>query len=225
MKLKIGTFILTGILILLIGMQSYGGKYGSYGIYAWLWLLVAISPLVYHWLYQTQRTNKRKLIYLGLLILVILVQPAIKMHPIYVLAGSLIIILPFVIQTIFFPQTFGDAMGNTDEALDNKPNLQQSEIADLLIDKEAARKALSDSLDLPDSIKQKARKLITTNHVDECLDLLLEHSTKAEDTNQIIALHQKWNQYEQERNLELNSQENLRVMSSKIINTLLHILS
>ena len=96
--MKIAAYGIIFLVVLLIGLQNFGGRYGSYSIFSWGWLLIALAPVLITF-YQKKQFGSMHLAYLGLLVLTILLQPVFKFHPIFVLAYSLVIIVPFLIFT------------------------------------------------------------------------------------------------------------------------------
>jgi hypothetical protein len=103
--MKISVYIITILLVLLIGLQNSGGRYGSYSIFSWFWLFISIAPI----LIELKQKNKIRLIhifYLSILVFTILIQPVFNTHPIFILAFSLTIVVPFIIFTFIQKNNF-----------------------------------------------------------------------------------------------------------------------
>lgn len=95
--MKVSTYIFALILIFLVVLQNIGGRYGSYVVFSWIWLLIALSPLFLGWLLKRpKQISPKHLIYFIILTFLILIQPSIKAHPILILGGSIVLIIPFM---------------------------------------------------------------------------------------------------------------------------------
>lgn len=92
--MKVAVSFTLVILVILVGCQNNGLRYGSYAAFSWIWLVVSLAPIIYG-MYYKKRDSKRYLIFSFFLMLVIFVQPLIKIHPSLILACSLIFIFLF----------------------------------------------------------------------------------------------------------------------------------
>lgn len=94
--MKILLYIVLSFLAVLVVFQNVGGRYGSYSVLSYLWLLLALQPIFIE--LKTRKEIKMfHILYLLILVFVILIQPTISIHPIYVLSISLVIVIPFLV--------------------------------------------------------------------------------------------------------------------------------
>lgn len=197
------SIILGTMLIALLFFQNLGDRYGSYYLWAWIWSVVVISPIIaLHFQKERDYPICERLVSLNIFlsILSVLIQPFFKVHPIYILGfvSTINTIVLFIIinRTLFNKK---------------RKELYVESLNGQIINKET---------------REKCILLIARNEIDLTFQILMDEvQSESKDHLFLVHLYQKWNKIQKDQALNLQSPELLDKRSSLIVESLINIIN
>lgn len=190
-------FLLGLLLFLLILGQNIGGRYGSYALFSWLWLLTVLLPLGIKTISKNVGILDFRFFILAysLAILFVLIQPMMSQHPIYTLGIYLLFYVPMLLYWVF------------------KSKNQQIPFS-------IAAKTLEGM-----NWVEKCRYYISTDSLDKVFELLRDNlETNIEHYPTYILLSSRWHRMNKDREKSTITENEASTENAKITQALISLL-